>query len=675
MAIALAVVGAVAGAAVASTIGVSLAVAVIGGAIIGAVAANTLKAIISPTPYDDPNINNSAATQQNQGVTLNTQGTDTNIPVLYGRRKLGGNRVFISTAGDNNKYLYMAIVLAEGPVDALEKLYIDDQLVFDGNLSTTTVTKPTDTKYRDRVSFQFFRGTSEQTSSSLLGELSAWTSNHRLQGLAYLAMRLEYPKIETQEDADANPWSSGVPKINAQLRGRQVANVSTFADSVERGTDYADESVSYSDNPIDCLLDYLRNPVYGKGLANNKINFKSFRDARAKWDKDAAGNALPDAQKHKFNGIIFTDRTIMDNVKTMLQSMRSSLPYSQGRFRLAVDDNGNTDSVFYNNSTSVMTLDHRNLISAINIEGESTQTKYNRVIITYFGSGVEGSSPTYEPVELTWPTPGSALETQYLTEDNDRLNELSLTMEFCTSATTAQNLAEIILEKSRTRGKTIGFTGDSSLAQLDVGDIVTVQYGYSTLNYPGSNFTLSSPTGLVIDGKFRVTNIAINDDYTFSITASEHDDNVYGREPAVIPNNRAIIRAAAGSNQVADIYYPSEQAIPTISSPGITETYGLIDGTWQLQLTFVFITTDPTSNQIIIDRQNPGGNYFTYAGILVENNTATLQRTTGWEPNTTYNFKFYNRTWSGSLSAPQLVSYTTGSLPSNISTYKKTTTF
>ncbi len=42
------------------------------------------------------------------------------------------------------------------------------------------------------ITVQAHLGTDTQTSSSLLGEVSSWTSNHRLQGLAYLALRFEW---------------------------------------------------------------------------------------------------------------------------------------------------------------------------------------------------------------------------------------------------------------------------------------------------------------------------------------------------------------------------------------------------------------------------------------------------------------------------------------------------
>src|SRR5210317_2194844 len=128
MAVVAIIAGAVGGALLAPVIGVSLAVGIVGGAIVGAVAANTLKAIISPDIFDagigGPGAGGAdAAIRQNAGLTLNNQGTDVNIPVVYGRRKVGGTIVYFTTSGDNNKYLYMALVQCEGEINSIKKIY------------------------------------------------------------------------------------------------------------------------------------------------------------------------------------------------------------------------------------------------------------------------------------------------------------------------------------------------------------------------------------------------------------------------------------------------------------------------------------------------------------------------------------------------------------------------
>ena len=61
-----------------------------------------------------------------QGITVNKQSNVAGIPVVYGRRKVGGVRVFAGTSGSDNKYLYVALAVAEGQINAFKNITIND---------------------------------------------------------------------------------------------------------------------------------------------------------------------------------------------------------------------------------------------------------------------------------------------------------------------------------------------------------------------------------------------------------------------------------------------------------------------------------------------------------------------------------------------------------------------
>ena len=48
---------------------------------------------------------------QEQGVLLNKSGTNEQIPVIYGFRRVGGTVVFVETNGTSNTYLYVCYVV------------------------------------------------------------------------------------------------------------------------------------------------------------------------------------------------------------------------------------------------------------------------------------------------------------------------------------------------------------------------------------------------------------------------------------------------------------------------------------------------------------------------------------------------------------------------------------
>ena len=502
------------------SLGMTIA-AVAGAAAVGYMLGSTLEMMINPPSFDMPDVSYGAAESQNAGVSFNKQGTNLNIPVVYGQRRLGGTRVFVSTNGKENKFLYIALTLCEGEINSIKNIYIDDTLVWSGStVHGTRYTANTGGKFKDYFTFESFHGTTAQTASTLLKEASGWGDDKKLTGIAYLACKCEWPQITSNEDAKANPWQ-GLPNIVVELQGKKVYYPSNLAVSYS-GLTYTQRknftnyftTYGYSDHPVDCFLDYLRAEIYGKGLSDTQIDWHSFYKERIRWSKDQNGLVLGSDRQHLCNAIVFTDRTVMDNVKTFLLNMRSSLVYQDGEYRLVVVDNGNTSSIYGTASSIALTINEDDIIDGIKVDAESAENKFNRLIVSYMGALDGTGQKTYEPAEYTYPVPDSALESQYLAEDNNRVVEHRITLEHVTSATTAGKMAEIILERSRKKGKTISFQGTSRMYQLEVGDVVAFEYD-----------------SLSISGKFRVKNVVQNVDFTFYISLEEHDDVAYAYNP------------------------------------------------------------------------------------------------------------------------------------------------
>ena len=59
-----------------------------------------------------------------QGITVNKQSNVAGVPVVYGRRKVGGTRVFVATQGTDQKYLYVCLAVCEGEINAFKRLYL-----------------------------------------------------------------------------------------------------------------------------------------------------------------------------------------------------------------------------------------------------------------------------------------------------------------------------------------------------------------------------------------------------------------------------------------------------------------------------------------------------------------------------------------------------------------------
>ena len=105
-------------------------------------------------------------------VMVNKQSNNEQVPVQYGRRRIGGVRVYVSTSngsgGSGTNNLNIILTLCEGEMGDLKQIYFNDTLVFDGTCSHgQTIAQsgkdhqPTqsDNKYKDHMLVQYFSGT------------------------------------------------------------------------------------------------------------------------------------------------------------------------------------------------------------------------------------------------------------------------------------------------------------------------------------------------------------------------------------------------------------------------------------------------------------------------------------------------------------------------------------
>ena len=88
---------------------------------------------------ENPDFGDSDFNSFEKGILLNHQSNDMSIPVVYGTRKIGGTRCFVETSGSDNEFLYIALILCEGEIESVEKIYIDDkEVTWTGALTNDT---------------------------------------------------------------------------------------------------------------------------------------------------------------------------------------------------------------------------------------------------------------------------------------------------------------------------------------------------------------------------------------------------------------------------------------------------------------------------------------------------------------------------------------------------------
>ena len=460
---------------------------------------------VAPQP-EIPEFTEEFEEQVARGILVNKFTANSSIPVVYGTRKVGGNVVFVETSGTDNQYLYMAVVLSEGEINSVETLFVNNhQVTLSGSLTDGTQRTVTsaDANFFDTentnslITVQAHLGTDTQTSSSLLGEVSSWTSNHRLQGLAYLALRFEW---------NAEKFGS-LPRVQATIKGRKVYNPnldSTITGG--SGSHRADTSTTweYSDNPILQLLDYLRNDRFGMGITNSYFdsNFADWQTATDVCDADitpfTGASAIDLLDSHI---VVDTSRKAINNVKEFVKGSRSYLNFSSGKYNILVESTGSAS----------ITLTEDNIIGGISIQSKNKNSRYNRVIVTFINPDKNFQTDTvqFPPVDETGLDSADQHATMK-TEDGELLLEGRFDYTMLTNAHQAQEMAEIILRRSRS-SLDISLRADGTALDLAVGDIVNVTHAT-----PG--FSAKA---------FRVQRISINADHTVSLQCSEHQDSFY----------------------------------------------------------------------------------------------------------------------------------------------------
>jgi len=471
-------------------------------AIITTIITTAISYLIAPKPKAPRQSSNDEV----KGILVNKDANNNPIPVVYGQRQVGLTRVYVESSGVDNQYLYIAGVLCEGGgagIESIDEIYVDDKLVTwsgaltDGTLRT--VNSSDANFYKDGtslISVQGFYGLDNQSASSLLQEQANWTSNHKLSGLAYLAIRLKW-----NQDA-----FSGIPEIRVTLKGKKIYD--PRADSTKGGSGSQREDTSstwaYSKNSSLILLDYLRNARYGKGLPNSafETNYDSFKTSANTCETQVtpytSGASINLFETH---AVLDSEKKVIDNVRELLVPMRAIFNYTQGKYKVIIEGTG----------SSQLLLTKDNVVSEVKLQGENKSEKYNRVIGTFTNPSKDYQSDTvsYPPFDDS----GLAVEDRFatmLSADNDTLLERSFDMIHVTSPYQAEEICENILKRSRNCLKA-EVTITSEGLNLAIGDIVTATYDTAGFS--------AKP--------FRVMSLSINADSTVNLGLEEHQDNFY----------------------------------------------------------------------------------------------------------------------------------------------------
>ena len=276
---------------------------------------------------------------------------------------------------------------------------------------------------------------------------AGWRDTDKLEGKACSYIRLEYHDDETAITSE--------PNLTADLTG------TTFS------------------NPATALLDYLTNPIYGKGLPGSYINYNSFAYAEALCNSDVEEQKDSGEFRDLFscNIALDTGATVLENVNTLLKPMRGWLPIINGQLTLLIEED----------STPVdLPILEEDILQMGKITEGNKNNRFNRVSVTYYDPAADGSKQ-----EAVYPEPDSEIFDQLLAEDNGFIREESVDLKTCRNYYEALEFAKTYLEVSRQQLRT-KITLPKWATVYDVGDIVPVTYMSGLPFWDGKLFKIES---------------------------------------------------------------------------------------------------------------------------------------------------------------------------------------
>ena len=568
-----------------------------------------------------PTVNDEA--QRQQGVLIQRIGGNSNVPVIYGFRAVAGNVVYAETGPESstpaNKYLWVAYVFCEGPVEGLRTLAIDDNELperFIQDLNAGYVVNINGIpqgqpgwKYNGRVQMEWFHGILFNGLGTVFGQpeenpvgkyaredtfkdAPGFTDRYTFNGLATLLVRYEMKEVSSNEEAENNPFGGSIPTIRAGIMGRRVIDVATrtytngvfdpvksaqantvvdeywatsiIADSLGINSyDVAYNFGNYTTNPASCLLDYLRNPRYGKGLFAFDIDITSWKNAANKCNQHVNYYSGARGPILTMNYVVDTGQTLLTNTKAMLSNFRAYMPYVQGTYKLKIEDAGNETDITSSVASVVATAvpghldrsayDPATFGNVYEIVGDVTYSaidksaKYNQVVVTYIDPDQKWSNQ-----QEVWP-PTERERFEYFKQDNYRENKGEFTYAAITNKIMARDMARLILLKSRFQESCMVRLSSEAM-ELEPGDIIRIRSHILDFD----------------DVAWRVVSTRLNADFTVEVGCVRNPATIYPYitydapdvlRPPYIPRGNEIYIPGV-NNPLMGIFPPSYAPMP-----------------------------------------------------------------------------------------------------------------
>tara|TARA_R110001606_G_scaffold226327_1_gene374453 strand:+ start:2510 stop:5485 length:2976 start_codon:yes stop_codon:yes gene_type:complete len=456
-------------------------------------------ALAPPTRARNSSLQQQSYSSQTANRSLMIRQPISSRETVYGSTKKSGAILFMETT-DNNKQLHMIVQVASHEIQSFDKIYFNDEeltlarqtdlfgnIVNDANgIFRFYITAPSKYAQNTRtivnnspfgIGFSYgnkiklHTGSDDQLADAdLVGLVSKWTSAHRLRGIAYIYLQLEY-------DVDAFP--QGVPNLSAEIKGKKLF-------------DFRDNSTAFSSNPALCIFDYLTDTRLGLGISRDNIDTASFTTMANLCDENVTKVGGGTEKKYTCNGIVYSDIAPMQILQDMLTSCLGVLSYSNGKFILKGGQY----------VAPVASFDEDDFISGININSKQSRKSLHNTVKGIF----TGEETNFQPTDYPAVTSST-----FVSQDGETITQ-DVDLPFTSSSATAQRIAKVSLFKNRQQ-MVLTTTLNMKAFKLQVGDTVSIsnaRFGFTNKQFEVAEWVMNTEV-LGIDVILKETTSAVYD--------------------------------------------------------------------------------------------------------------------------------------------------------------------
>ena len=382
---------------------------------------------------------------------------------VYGSVRVSGPLAYVGTTGTDNKLLYMTILLASHLLSSVGNVYFNDEELSGSKYSSVAQVEKTNT------------GSDTQASSTLLQEVSEWTANHKLSGIAHLPAKLTFDQEKY----------SGIPTVKADVQGALIYDPRKDSTNGGAGTHRlaTPSTWEYSTNPILCIADYYKDDVVGMGLDTaNAIHWPTVITQADICDEvvtKAGGSGTEN--RYTLNGTVLSNQNPADVLADMLTSCSGTIV-------------NNLEGLIYIYAgawtTPEVTLTEDDLVGDIQIIDKASRANlFNYVSGTYY------NRDTHQPDEFPAVT-----DAAFVVEDGDDPLRASIELPYTDFSSESQRIANN--ELMRNRGQTVVvFPANIEALDLIAYDTVYLTldfYGYTDETFRIIDYVLDIPNGKVL---------------------------------------------------------------------------------------------------------------------------------------------------------------------------------